>query len=95
MLVSCIMIEGFKLKQSLFRRKYKRKQLLIEDYSLLISKLPQDTTVKNVVDRVTDMLSKSECSEQEKIVVKVYFLFNVSEYIALHEEEFETVNKLI
>lgn len=85
-LVSYIMIEGFKLKQNLFRRKYKNKQFLIEDYSLILTKLPPDTSISNVVSRVNGMLSKSECTEQEKAVVKIYFLFNISEYIALYEE---------
>jgi hypothetical protein len=79
------MIEGFKIKQSLFRRKYKSKQFLIEDYSIIVSKLPANTTIHSVGEKLREMLEKSECSPEEKLVVKMYFLFNISEYIALYE----------
>lgn len=94
-LVSYLLIEGFKIKQSLFRRKYKSKQFLIEDYSVILNGLPPNTSVASVVQRINDMLSKSDCTEQERVVVKVYFLFNISEYISLYEEEFEAVNRAI
>jgi hypothetical protein len=78
------MIESFKIKQSLFRRKYKSKQYLIEDYSIILSRLHSDTTIQSVVEKVQEMLTKSDCTTEEKLVVKMYFLFNISEYITLY-----------
>lgn len=91
-LVSFLMIEAFKLKQSLFKRKYKSKQFLIEDYSLILSRLPADTSIETVGNLINTLLEKSDCTDNEKVIVKIYFLFNISEYISLYEQEFESIN---
>lgn len=82
------MIEAFKIKQSLFRKKYKANQYLIEDYSIIMSKLRKDITVDQIVVQIKQMLSKSSCTEDESRIIKVYFLFNISEYIQLYEQQF-------
>lgn len=89
--ISFFIIEAFKLKQHLFEIKYSKKVWLVEDYTALLNHFPHGTTLAEVKAKVSKILDRSDLREEEKAMVKVYFIFNVQAYVKLVEEEAETM----